>query len=143
MPFWLKELISHCHFDLHFFNAWHCWTSVCVPNSHLYIWSNVYSGGLPAIFWWIVFLILNYMSCVCMLNNAYICLYLKYFFPFNRMNLFSLFLFCWWFLLLQKAFAFNKSSHWFILHLFLLLQRTDPKKLCYDISKSVLLMFLF
>ena len=51
----LCEVITHCSFDLHFYNNEWCWASFHVFVSHLYvIWRNVCLGLFPTFFYWVV-----------------------------------------------------------------------------------------
>ena len=57
------ELISHCHFDLHFSNNGWRWASFHVFDSHLYVFSEEMSTQVFFPFFnWVVFLVLSCMS---------------------------------------------------------------------------------
>ena len=53
----MGEVVSHCGFDLHFFNKW-CWASLHVLIGHLYIFFGEMSFQIPC-------LVLSWIVCFC------------------------------------------------------------------------------
>ena len=60
------EVISHCSFDLHFSNNYRCWTSLCMPVGHLYVFFGEMSIYIfcQSFEWVFVLMLLSVISCL-------------------------------------------------------------------------------